>query len=92
MTQVILTAHNYSTKAIELIIESLSSFWKHLKFRNGVRETRNELKSLSDKELRDIGITRGDIEAIARGDAEFVRRAKNRYSEPVSNPNLKGWS
>jgi uncharacterized protein YjiS (DUF1127 family) len=92
MTQVILIAHNYSTKAIELIIESLSSFWKYLKFRNDVRETRNELYKLKDSELNDIGITRGDIEAIARGDVEFVRRANYRYLEPVSNPNLKGWS
>ena len=44
MTQVILIAHNYSTKAIELIIESLSSFWKHLKFleNQGLIETRND--------------------------------------------------
>ena len=31
------------------------------------RETRRALYALSDRELSDIGITRGDIEAIASG-------------------------
>ncbi|WP_407673954.1 DUF1127 domain-containing protein [Paracoccus methylovorus] len=34
---------------------------------NDARITRRELNSLSDRELADIGVTRGDIERIARG-------------------------
>ena len=33
---------------------------------NRVRQTRNELSSLSNRELDDLGITRGDIPFIAR--------------------------
>ena len=32
-----------------------------------VRETRNELNRLTDRELNDIGLARGDIERVARG-------------------------
>ena len=32
-----------------------------------VRETRKQLSALSDRELSDIGLTRGDIERVARG-------------------------
>ncbi len=94
MTPVILTVHSYSTRAIELIIESLHSFWVWTKYRNNIRITRNELRSLNEKELRDIGITRGDIEAIARGDGDYIRSSNvNRYwTNPTNNPNLKGWS
>jgi uncharacterized protein YjiS (DUF1127 family) len=34
---------------------------------NDARGTRRELNSLSDRELNDIGVFRGDIERIARG-------------------------
>ena len=32
-----------------------------------VRETRNQLNALSDRELADIGLVRGEIERVARG-------------------------
>ncbi|MCJ1901881.1 MULTISPECIES: DUF1127 domain-containing protein [Paracoccus] len=34
---------------------------------NNARITRRELAQLTDRELSDIGLTRGDIERIARG-------------------------
>ena len=34
---------------------------------NDARVTRNALNRLSDRELEDIGLCRGDIEAIAQG-------------------------
>lgn len=34
---------------------------------NDARTTRRELNRLTDRELSDIGLTRGDIEPIARG-------------------------
>ena len=33
---------------------------------NRVRQTRNELNSLSNRELNDLGISRGDIPFIAK--------------------------
>lgn len=32
-----------------------------------VRETRKQLSALTDRELSDIGLSRGDIERVARG-------------------------
>ena len=34
---------------------------------NDARVTRNALKGLTDRELEDIGLCRGDIDAIAEG-------------------------
>ncbi|KUJ80422.1 hypothetical protein AVO45_05055 [Ruegeria marisrubri] len=34
---------------------------------NDARATRNALSSLTDRELEDIGLCRGDIEAVAAG-------------------------
>ncbi|WP_134678494.1 DUF1127 domain-containing protein [Paracoccus ravus] len=34
---------------------------------NDARVTRNELSRLTDRELDDIGLTRGEIERVARG-------------------------
>lgn len=66
MTQVILAAHSYSTRAIETIIEALRSFIQHSAYRKMIRETEKELGRLTDYELADIGISRGDIHYIAR--------------------------
>ncbi|MFC6637226.1 DUF1127 domain-containing protein [Sulfitobacter sp. JBTF-M27] len=38
---------------------------------NDARVTRNALSSLSDRELEDIGLVRGDIDAVAQ--TEFFR-------------------
>ena len=52
----------------------INSYNKNRAFHQTVKELRN----LTDKELNDIGINRGDIISIARMDADM-------------NPNLKGW-
>lgn len=49
-----------------------------------VRSTIKELSRLSDRELNDIGIARGDIWAIAHEDPSFKRFAE-------TNKNLEGW-
>ena len=41
-------------------------FFKPVRNWNRVRNTRNELDSLSNRELADLGISRGDIPFIAR--------------------------
>lgn len=82
MTQYVLTAAQW------LDFGSLGTWFKDLarqyKQYKKVRSTINELSKLSDRELRDIGISRGDIWAIANEDASFKRFAEE-------NSNLKGW-
>jgi|TARA_R100000081_G_scaffold90190_1_gene64757 hypothetical protein len=50
-----------------------------------VNATIKELSALSDKELNDIGIGRGDIRSVARGDRTLKRTAT------YPNENLNGW-
>ena len=51
---------------------------------SAAQQTIRELSALSDKELHDIGITRGDIHAIAHGSEDYTRIR--------GNDNLKGWA
>lgn len=55
-------------------LKLINSYNKNKAFHQTVKE----LRALTDKELNDIGINRGDIVSIARMDADM-------------NPNLKGW-
>ena len=56
--------------------------------RRAVRQAVKDLSALSDYELNDIGISRGDIRAVANGDRSFKRGLEVRTD---SNTNLKGW-
>jgi len=49
-----------------------------------VRQTIKELHQLTDHELNDIGIARGDIYGVAVGDSTLTRSVK-------TNKNLGGW-
>ena len=53
--------------------------------RKEIRNTMNQLSALTDRELWDMGITRGDIYSVAHGDPSFRRTGAQ------SNPNLEGW-
>lgn len=75
MTQAILAAHSYSTRAIELIIEAFRSIKQARAHRKEARATIKELSKLTDHELKDIGLGRGDIWYVAHN----------------QNDNLKGW-
>jgi uncharacterized protein YjiS (DUF1127 family) len=50
-----------------------------------VKDTMKELQKLTDRELNDIGLARGDIWAVAHGDDSFKRAVVE------ENTNLKGW-
>lgn len=71
--------------------QTLKSFFKKLindyQVAKAVKETENELRKLSDKELNDIGISRGDIYSIARQDIDMK---KSHLIAPF-NPNLRGF-
>jgi len=64
--------------------------WRHDK---QVRQTINELRALTDAELNDIGIGRGDIVSVARGDADMKISSRIVYNNKVLpvNANMKGW-
>lgn len=83
MTQHILLVHSYSTRAAELIIEALKSIYNNRIERKAIRETEKALSNLSDYDLADIGISRGEIYEIARykSSIELVK----------VNQNLQGW-
>ena len=83
MTQAILAAHSYSTRAIETIIEAFRVFREARATKRMIKETEKELGRLSDYDLADIGITRGDIYTIARSH-DTINNVK-------ANSNLKGW-
>jgi uncharacterized protein YjiS (DUF1127 family) len=67
-------------------LTGLASWFKKvnakLAYRAQVRQTIKDLSRLTDYELNDIGIARGDIRNIAYGDSTLKRSV---------NDNLKGW-
>lgn len=82
MTQYVLAAASW------LDFSGLTDWFRSLKakieYRRRVRSTIKELSALTDYELNDIGIARGDIWAIAHEDKSFKR-----FTD--TNENLKGW-
>ena len=48
-----------------------------------INDTIKQLRALSDHELNDIGLGRGDIYSVAHGDPTSVRASANK--------NLEGW-
>ena len=70
-------------------LNSIANWFKNLNAKlahqSKVRQTIKELSALSDAELRDIGIGRGDIYSIAN-EAYLDNHDKIEY-----NRNLKGW-
>ena len=99
MAQHILTVSNYLTNPIEVALSSIGSFFvgafnlvkslgvSYIRART-IRQTVNELHRLKDHELRDIGIGRGDIYAVASGQSDHRRYDKTINAE--TNPNLVG--
>ena len=84
MTQYVLTVTEW------LDFSSIANYFRELEKKRehnrNVRSTIKELSKLSDRELNDIGIARGDIWVVAHGDGDYAR---NTNSE--ANENLKGW-
>ena len=85
MTQLVLTASEW------LNFSGIADYFRTLKakaeYRAKVRETIKELSQLSDAELRDLGIGRGEIYDIAHSS---FKDEYNDYIKKV-NSNLEGW-
>jgi uncharacterized protein YjiS (DUF1127 family) len=71
--------------------QTLKSFLQKLinnyQMAKAIRQTENELRKLTDAELNDIGIARGDIYSIARQDMDM----KQSHLIAPFNPNLRGF-
>ena len=74
MTQHILTLNNYLLSPINGFFNLIKDFRKAMDDRARINATVKELRKLSDRELNDIGINRGDIYSIARMDADMKDR------------------
>ncbi len=83
MSQAILTAHGFLTQGVEGFIDFMKSVNENRIQRKAIRMTEKELAKLSNAELDDIGISRGDIYSIARTSV-VIETAK-------ANHNLRGW-
>ena len=99
MTHIVLTLSNYLQSPIEGLINVLKNVYKSIEngrmqraiqivkqqmmSHRTYRQTYNELSALTDKELNDIGLSRGDIHSVAM----------EAYYDGIveRNPNLKGW-
>lgn len=55
----------------------ISRWTEVLRKRRNMNSTMHELHKLTDAELRDIGIKRGDIDTIARGVIDFHREVRD---------------
>jgi uncharacterized protein YjiS (DUF1127 family) len=56
-----------ATASIGGISSIVRAIWQSIQEWRERQRTRNALEDLSDKELHDIGITRGEIDFVARG-------------------------
>ena len=84
MTQHIVAVSNILAGPIEGLLDFIHSVRVNYEKAKKVRATIKELSKLTDRELQDIGIARGDIYAIAHESKDYARFAE-------TNTNLKGW-
>ena len=83
MTHYVLTASSWIQDAIEGFNDLRRSMRLRAERRAAYNRTYKELNKLTEFELNDIGICRGDIKNIARGDRTIIRGIE-------VNENLKG--
>ena len=83
MTHYVLTASSWIQDAIEGFRDLRRSMRLRAERKAAYNRTYKELSKLNDFELNDIGICRGDIKNIARGDRTIVRGIE-------VNENLRG--
>lgn len=74
MTQLILTQANFLQNAIRALFELLKDLKTNRKEISEAKKTMRELSKLSDADLRDIGLCRGDIRNVAYGKHDATMR------------------
>ena len=85
MTTLIATADTIGLTGVAAWLKELNA--KRIE-RARINSTIKQLSKLTDRELWDIGISRGDIYSVARGDETLERVRKNNLK---TNSNLEGW-
>jgi uncharacterized protein YjiS (DUF1127 family) len=83
MAQYVIEASNWIQDAVEGFRDLRRSMKLRAERKASYKRTLKELSRLTDFELNDIGICRGDIKNIARGDRTIVRGIE-------VNENLRG--
>jgi uncharacterized protein YjiS (DUF1127 family) len=74
MTQVLLIQVTFIQAAISGLVDIVKQLKASYKLSVEIRQTIKELNRLSDKELTDIGISRGDIYSVANGSSDYLKR------------------
>ena len=85
MTQHILAINNYLRSPIEGLLQFSKRWSENYQRKQQIKRTIRELSQLTDNELKDIGLGRGDIYSVASGDNSLKRSAAD------TNANLRGW-
>ena len=80
MTSTTMTAGKIGLPGIANWFKKIIAKYKH---HRQAQITIKELSRLSDRELNDMGLARGDIYTVAHGTSDHVRA--------VINKNLEGW-
>jgi uncharacterized protein YjiS (DUF1127 family) len=84
MAHYVIEASSWIQDAIEGFRDLRRSMKQRAERRASYNRTYKELSQLTNFELNDIGISRGDIHSIASGDTSMKRGVE-------ANKNLKGW-
>ena len=74
MTQLILIQANFLQNAIRALLDLFKDANSSRKEMSTARKTIKELNKLTDKDLLDIGICRGDIWSVAHNKTDGLRR------------------
>ena len=84
MAHYVIEASSWIQDAIEGFRDLRRSMKQRAERRASYNRTYKELSQLTNFELNEIGISRGDIHSIASGDTSMKRGVE-------ANKNLKGW-
>ena len=87
MTTLIMTADKFGFASLAKWLKELNEKRIH---NAHVNQTVKQLSKLTDRELNDIGISRGDIYAVAHYENNY-KIASDAREEARANANLKGW-
>lgn len=74
---------------IKIIKAAIINFRNQWAYRSAVRDTMNQLHKLSDYELHDIGLARGDIWTVAHD--SHAKPKKVEVEDVQVNANIRGW-
>lgn len=84
MTALTLTLANILQNPLSELVKTISDLLTKIQRFRQEQQAINELSALSDYHLRDMGISRGEIRSVVRGDKDLYRSCD-------TNENLRGF-